>query len=58
VAELPFVIDDAPFARGRFPDAGIEAVVALLGIPGAEFRIARDQPIQRRRAGFWFDAVN
>ena len=40
VAELPFVIFDAPFARRRFPDAGIEAAFGLLGIPGAEFRIA------------------
>ena len=57
VAELPLVIFDAPFAGGRFPDAGVEAAVALLDIPGAEVWITRNQAIRRRRAEFRFDAV-
>src|SRR5438067_10208559 len=57
VAELPLVIDDAPFAGRRLPDACIEAAVALLRIPGAEFRVARDHAVRGRRAGLRLDAL-
>jgi len=57
VAELPLIIDDAPFAGCGFPYPGIEAAIALLDIPGAELRIARNQAIRRRCAMLGVDAV-
>jgi hypothetical protein len=57
VAELPFVVDDAPFAGSRFPDAGIEAAICLLDIPGQKLRVARNHPIRRRRTFLRLDTA-
>src|SRR5690606_13247794 len=50
VEVLPILVDDPPFARRRFPYAGIEAALRFLEVPGPEPRISRNQPVRRRSA--------
>ena len=58
MAELPLVVFDSPHAGRRLPDPGIEAALRLLDIPGAEFRIAGQQPLGARRALLRLDRID